>query len=512
MKTTWTAAIAVALFVVAMAVGVGHYSRDPVAASVAKDFAMLLRHRVTTDAMMAHLARLQEIADENDGNRGIGTPGYEASVDYVVAVLQSKGFDVQTPEFEVRLPFADTPALTVSGVEVPAYPLEFTIGTPPQGVTGPLVSVRTEDAPGCSAADYDGSPVVGAVVLVDRGGCTFSEQQATAAERGAIALIVADNVDEDEMHGTLGAETDVRIPVISVNKSDGARLRADSGDVTLTLNAGALTRTTRNVIAQTKTGSNADVVMVGAHLDSVPWGPGINDNGSGVAAVLETAVQLGSSPQVNNAIRFGIWGAEEAGLAGSRNYVESLDSGQLKDIALYLNFDTLGSPNPGFFVYDGGPLAAPGSAGINRTLAAYLDNAGKTPQNIPWAPRSDFVGFMLAGVPMGGLFSGAEKLMSGAQARLWGGIAGEAFDPNYHRRSDTLKQIDRRALSIHGGGVAYAVGLYANYLAGHNGVPERDDRTRHPRPCAAGIHRPRSCNCVVAISSGAPSWSCAPDA
>lgn len=500
------------LFVVATVAGVSHYSRDPAAASVAKHFAMMLRQRVTTDAMMEHLARLQRIADENDGNRGIGTPGYDASVDYVVAVLQSKGFDVQTPEFEVRLPFADTPALTVSGTDVAAHPLEFTIGTAPQGVSGPLVPVPVEDTPGCSAADYDGLPTPGAVVLVDRGGCPFSEQQSIAAERGAIDLIVADNIDEDEMDGTLGAETDVRIPVISVNKTDGARLRADTGDVTLRLNAGALTRTTRNVIAQTKTGSDTDVVMVGAHLDSVPWGPGINDNGSGVAAVLETAVQLGSSPQVNNAIRFGIWGAEEAGLAGSRNYVESLDSDQLKNIALYLNFDTLGSPNPGFFVYDGGPSAAPGAAGINRTLAAYLRDAGKTPQNIPWAPRSDFIGFMLADVPMGGLFSGAEKLMSATQARLWGGVAGEAFDPNYHRRTDTFTQIDRRALAIHGGGVGYAVGLYANYLAGHNGVPERDDRTRHPQPCAAASERPPSCNCVVAIRNGAPSWSCAPNA
>ena len=61
--------------------------------------------------------------------------------------------------------------------------------------------------------------------------------------------------------------------------------------------------------------------MAGAHLDSVPEGPGINDNGSGVAAVLETAVQLGNSPKVHNAVRFGFWGAEELGLIGSRNYV-----------------------------------------------------------------------------------------------------------------------------------------------------------------------------------------------
>ena len=111
--------------------------------------------------------------------------------------------------------------------------------------------------------------------------------------RGAVALIVANNVDGEEPGATLGANTDVRIPVISITKADGARMRAQPGVTTIKLNAGVRTQTTRNVIAQTKTGSTTDVVMVGAHLDSVPAGPGIDDDGSGVAAVLETAVQLG---------------------------------------------------------------------------------------------------------------------------------------------------------------------------------------------------------------------------
>ena len=157
------------------------------------DFAATLPQRVTPDAMMAHLAKLQEIADANGGNRALGTPGYDASVDYVAGALRDKGFDVQTPEFEVRLPFAEEPAVTVGGANVAAKPLEFTIGTPPQGVTGPLVAARVEDSPGCSASDYDGLPVAGAVVLVDRGQCQFGVKQAAAAERGAVALIVANS-------------------------------------------------------------------------------------------------------------------------------------------------------------------------------------------------------------------------------------------------------------------------------------------------------------------------------
>jgi Zn-dependent M28 family amino/carboxypeptidase len=456
----------------------------------ATDFAATLQERVTADAMIAHLRKLQEIADDHNGTRALGTPGYDASVDYVANMLRDKGFDVQTPEFEVRLPFVGEPSLTVGGDKVAAKPLEFTIGTPPGGVSGPLLPARVEDTPGCTASDYDGLPVAGAVVLVDRGKCPFGVKQTVAAERGAVALIVVNNEDGDEMGGTLGGETDVKIPVISVTKAAGERLRAAPGATTIKLNAGVRVERTRNVIAQTKTGSTANVVMVGAHLDSVPEGPGINDNGSGVAAVLETALQLGNSPRVNNAVRFGFWGAEEHGLLGSNNYVQSLNVDALKDIAVYLNFDMLGSPNPGYFTYDGDqsrppkdgegvPRVPEGSAGIERTLVAYLNGAGKPPQDTTFDGRSDYDGFTLSGVPAGGIFSGADDKKSVEQAERWGGQADAPFDPNYHKATDTLDHVDRTALEINGGGAAYAVGVYAQDQGGRNGVPVRDDRTRH---------------------------------
>jgi Zn-dependent M28 family amino/carboxypeptidase len=209
-----------------------------------------------------------------------------------------------------------------------------------------------------------------------------------------------------------------------------------------------------------------------------------------VAAVLETALQLGSSPQVNNAVRFGFWGAEELGLLGSNNYIESLNLDALKDISLYLNFDMLGSPNPGYFTYDGDqsarshpedgvPHVPEGSAGIERTLAAYLKGAGKPPEDTSFNGRSDYDGFTQSGIPAGGIYSGAEEKKSDEQAQRWGGAAGEAFDPNYHKATDTLDRVDRAALEINGGGVPYAVGLYAQDQNGRNGVPIRDDRTRH---------------------------------
>ena len=459
---------------------------DPAAAA----FAGELRQQVSAETMMGHLERLQQIADDNGGNRAVGRPGYDASVEYVSQVLRAKGFDVATPQFSVRVFETEKPALTVAGTSIAAETLRFSAGTPPEGVSGPLVAAPADETPGCVPADYAGLPVKGAVVLVDRGSCPFSEKQSIAATLGAVGLIVADNVDEKSMPATLGENTDVKIPVVGVSKADGARLRAAPGAVTLTVDASTTAITARNVIAQTKTGSTSDVVMVGAHLDSVPEGPGINDNGSGVAAVLATAAALGSSPEVEHAVRFAFWGAEEIGTVGSKKYVQSLSVDQLTDIALYLNFDMLASPNVGYFTYDGNQSTAPGrdeatprvpegSAGIERTFVAYLKSFGKTAEDTSFDGRSDYDAFTLAGIPSGGLFAGAEEKKSDEQAKLWGGTADEPFDPNYHKDTDTLSRIDREALGIQGGGVAYAVGLYAQDLNGRNGIPLRADRTRH---------------------------------
>ena len=94
-----------------------------------------------------------------------------------------------------------------------------------------------------------------------------------------------------------------------------------------------------------KAGTNTDnVVMAGAHLDSVDAGPGINDNGSGSAALLETALQMAKVKPVNT-VRFAWWAAEEAGLLGSAAYVDGLSQAEKDKIALYMNYDMVGSPN-----------------------------------------------------------------------------------------------------------------------------------------------------------------------
>ncbi|NLU83156.1 M28 family peptidase [Rhodococcus sp. HNM0569] len=445
--------------------------------------AQALSAAVTTDAVLGHLVELEQIAAAHDGNRAAGTSGYDASVDYVARILRDKGFDVQTPEFAFDRFDVHSQSLRVGELAPEIVALTYSPSSGPDGVRGRVVPVPADDTPGCEPTDYDGLDVAGAIALVDRGSCTFADKQAVAADRGAAALLVANNSPEPLTGGTLGDAGAGRIPVGGVGQADGAALAASPGEATLVLDTITDTLRTRNVVAQTRTGSTDDVVMAGAHLDSVPEGPGVNDNGTGVGAVLETALALGPTPPAANAVRFAFWGGEELGLLGSDAYVAGLDDAQRDDIALYLNFDMLGSENAGYLSYDGddsdragsGP-GPEGSAGIERTFVDYLAAQGISADGTDFDGRSDYGPFIEAGIPSGGVFSGADDVKSAEQARKWGGDADQPFDRNYHSPDDTLANVDAEALGVGASAVAYAVGTYANSVEGENGVPVGDAR------------------------------------
>jgi aminopeptidase S len=207
-----------------------------------------------------------------------------------------------------------------------------------------------------------------------------------------------------------------------------------------------------NLIADWPGGDTDHVVMSGSHLDSVSAGPGINDNGSGSAAVLETALAVSRAGyQPAKHLRFAWWGAEELGMVGSRNYVNGLSTANRSKISDYLNFDMIASPNPGYFVYDDDPT-------IEKTFKDYF-----TGLNITTEPetegdgRSDHAPFKSAGIPVGGLFSGADYIKTAAQKAAWGGTSGKAFDPCYHRSCDTSTNIDDTALDHNSDAIAHAV-------------------------------------------------------
>jgi Zn-dependent M28 family amino/carboxypeptidase len=331
---------------------------------------------------------------------------------------------------------------------------------------------------GCEPEDFvPASETEDEVALIQRGTCTFAQKAANAEGAGYDAVIIFNEGQEgrtDVVEGTLGAP-DFSVPVVGASFATGQELYAatQAGEVIVRVFASTLseTRTTSNVIADTPQGRADRTVVVGAHLDSVPEGPGINDNGSGTATILEVALQmskLGIEP--TNRVRFAFWGAEESGLLGSEHYVESLSPGQLGNIALNLNFDMLGSPNFVRFVYDGDGSATPdddsddgptGSGKIERVFERYFAAKGLPTDPTPFNGRSDYGPFIAEGIPAGGLFTGAEGTKTPRQEDVYGGTSGEPYDPCYHEACDDITNLSIRALDQMSDGVAHATLTYA---------------------------------------------------
>lgn len=243
----------------------------------------------------------------------------------------------------------------------------------------------------------------------------------------------------------------------------------EAGYVTTVQEFTTLGGTTYNLLAETPEGDAGNVIMFGAHLDSVSRGPGINDNGTGSAAILQAALDYAASGATpTNKLRFAFWGAEEQGLVGSTYYVDSLSEEERGQIAAYLNFDMVGSPNAGYFTYDGddsdgegeGP-GPEGSAQIEQLLNDALAQAGVETEGTDFDGRSDYGPFIEVGIPAGGTFTGAEGTKTEEQAQKWGGQAGEAFDPCYHQSCDTLDNVDTEALDRNLQAISTAVTTYA---------------------------------------------------
>ncbi|MEU5403168.1 M28 family metallopeptidase [Streptomyces sp. NPDC005963] len=207
-----------------------------------------------------------------------------------------------------------------------------------------------------------------------------------------------------------------------------------------------------NLIAEWPGGDPNQVLMAGAHLDSVASGAGINDNGSGSAGVLETALAVSRAGlQPTKKLRFGWWGAEELGLIGSRHYVSNLPAAERAKISGYLNFDMIGSPNPGYFVYDD-------NVALEKVFKDYFSGLGvATEIETEGDGRSDHASFKNVGIAVGGLFTGAGRVKTAAQAAKWGGTSGQAFDRCYHSACDTTANINDTALDRNSDAIAHSI-------------------------------------------------------
>ncbi|WP_185995463.1 M28 family metallopeptidase [Nocardioides campestrisoli] len=433
---------------------------------------------VSLDEITEHQVALQRIATLNDDTREVFSPGYRESVDYVVDTLRDAGLRVRIDQFNYPIweetqppvlnqvsptPTTYTPgdaeddnqpsvdfitmanSPTVELTDAPVFPVGGIVDPPTGGSTS-----------GCAAADYAG--VEGKVALVQRGTCAFVDKWQLAQAAGATGVIIYNEGNTPERQNPIFVDNQPEpeatiAAVISSYRVGNQLLQAykagQNPTVDLKVYGQFTDRFLPQVIAETRGGDPDHVVVVGAHLDSVPAGPGINDDGSGVATLLAQAEEIGEGRhKLRNKIRFAFWGAEENGLVGSIYYALELSQREVDKIDVMLDYDMLASSNYVRFIYDGdgddapdNPAGPEGSGKVEQVHDDWFRSQGLTSDRVPFDGRSDYVGFTLRGIPAGGVFAGAEGIKTPEQAREYGGAAGSWYDPCYHQLCDNLNTL-----------------------------------------------------------------------
>ncbi len=461
---------------------------------------------VTVEGVREHQAALQAIADANGGIRTSGTNGYDESAFYVADKLEAAGYDVTLQPFQFEAFIQLGPSTLEQLAPIPTPYVENTdynlmSQTDPGDVSGFVTSVDlslgvpANSTSGCEAADFAGFPA-GDIALIQRGACSFQLKAENAAAAGAVGAIIFNQGNAPGrfglINGTLSANYVGGIPVFFATHARGVEWDGTPGlEMHMVADVFRGTATTFNVLAETQDGDPDNVVMVGAHLDSVNQGPGVQDNGSGSAAILEVALQM-AKVKPRNKVRFAWWGAEESGLIGSNFYVAGLSDEERDQIALYLNFDMIGSPNFVRFIYDGdgsafGLVGPPGSEAIEAYFEDFYADRGLASEPTQISFRSDYAAFFNNGIPFGGLFTGAEVIKTPEQAAIYGGTAGDQYDPCYHLACDTFDNISLEVLDLNADAVAASTLQYAMNTESVNGVkgkgnfkPEKDQENLGP--------------------------------
>ena len=439
---------------------------------------------VTIEGVREHQAAFQAAADRNNGIRVAGSPGYDESALYVARQLRKAEYDVTLQEFD--FPFFEERVdaileqvspdpvtyayFDVDGFATMTYSGSGDVTAATQGVDLALADPASSTS-GCEPEDFAGF-VAGNIAITQRGACSFAQKATNAEAAGAVGVVVFNQGNGDDrlgaFVGTLGGPG-ATVPVVGAAFDVGVALAGDGVTARMFVDATSEIRTTFNVLAESTDGeAETDrVVMVGAHLDSVSEGPGIQDNGSGSAAILEVALQLAET-DTQKKIRFAWWSAEESGLLGSEFYVANLPIEEQAKIDQYLNFDMIGSPNYVFSIYDGDDSDAEGagpgpegSAEIETVFEDFYNSRGLPFQGTDFSGRSDYGPFIDVGIAAGGLFTGAEGIKTAEEAAIYGGVAGEQYDQCYHLACDTFDNVSLFALETNSDSVAYATLTFA---------------------------------------------------
>ncbi|KAI7866617.1 aminopeptidase Y [Spinellus fusiger] len=431
-----------------------------------------LQNGLTLEGLLRHSRQLQKIADANQNTRVFGSKGHNETLEYVRSYIEERGYNTwiepmiltytEAMEQSASILFPSTvdPKITVRL-------MTYTTSTPPKGLVADLVAVKG------LACEQIHQSLEGKIALVQRGQCAFGEKSYYAAQAGASALLIY-NTEESTLSGTLGQDFSENVPTGGISRSEGERLiqlLEDQKKVVLRVQLieKREPRHTYNIIAETKGGNKENKIVLGGHSDSVAAGPGINDNGSGTAAMLAMAdVFQHHTPK--NAVRFCWWTAEEFGLRGSNYHVAHLSPEEQKKIALYLNFDMIASPNYINGIYDGDGsdskmMGPAGSAAIETLFQNFFESEGEEHQPSEFDGRSDYGAFVKAGIPSGGLFTGAEVPKTPEEVRKYGGVAGVAYDECYHQSCDTIDNLNKHAFLLHSRAIAHALAVFSESTA-----------------------------------------------
>ena len=407
---------------------------------------------ITEEGLRARLVDLAAATGDAAPYRAVGSAGYDAAAEMVERELRAAGWTV-TPDEYTGAGFVDEggTSLEVGGLTFGDADLRAMIFAPAGEVEGPVITLDKQlDAPvgsakGCAVTHYSLLPA-NAIVVVSQGPCLRRDQVIAAQKAGAAAFVaVQPGVPSGVVfRPTLIEPRALEIPAVAVSRDVAvALLEAGATREMARLVTRAVTTSvpTESLIAELPGSEPGAVVMLGAHLDSVIDGPGINDDGSGVAALLEIARALGGT-RPRATIRLAFWSGEELGLHGSYRYVTGLPDAERRAIVAYLNADMLASPNGFAGVYD--EAGAPARSDVLRALVeAAVERAGGTPVGVDLGGGSDHRAFGEAGIPTGGVFAGGAEVTA-EQAAASGAVAGRPADPCYHQACDDVANANVR--------------------------------------------------------------------
>ncbi|KAL1915999.1 uncharacterized protein VTP21DRAFT_6003 [Calcarisporiella thermophila] len=432
--------------------------------------------KIKLNNLLKHAEKLNGFAKKHQNTRAFSTEGHKLTIKYIQEITKKAGYKVKLQPFTARFSHTVSQKLTVLGdkkknIDIPIFAMTNSASTPKKGVTAEFAVVPDvageKGTTGCEDGDYKDVNVKGKIALIERGGCSFNNKSLIAGKHGAIGVVVFNNVPNEPVRGTLGNENISKIPTGGITQESGKQLieLSKSKKVKLNLNLVQINedRKTYNVIAETKHGDPNNVVVVGAHSDSVVDGPGLNDNGSGSIALLEVAYQMRNA-KPKNKVRFIWFSAEEFGLLGSEHYVKQLSKEEIKKIAVMLNFDMIASPNYRINVYNGDSDNTPLPPGSEKVTQLFVDYFKKNKiayvaDKFPYS-RSDVGPFAAAGIPSGGVDTGAEGKKSKEEEKLFGGKAGEAYDKCYHAACDNIKNLNKKAFITNAKAIAHGIAYY----------------------------------------------------